>query len=136
MTLLAIIQVVSGFQSLLSSLIYFALVPWTKTPEGVAALTKAGAWALKNAGGVFLVLAIVYLVIGLSALILARGYLNAKEWARHRGRLLAALAILFAFIGGIFLPERLDPGSPLWTIIFNAIVIVYLGRAKVRRFFS
>ncbi len=121
---------------MVASLIYFGLVSWSKTPEGVAELAKAGTWAIKNAGGVFLILAIAYLVLGTSSLLLARGYVKGSEWARRKGRLIAALAIVFAVLGGLFLPARLDAGSPVWTIVFNLIVILYLGRSRVRRFFS
>ena len=134
--MLAILQFVSGIQLLVASVTYFFLVSWASTSEGVEELTKAGAWALKNAGSIFLILGIVYLLLGIGSLVLARGYLRGREWARHRGRMVAALAILFSFVGGFFLPQRLDAGSPLWTIVFNVIVILYLGSKKVRRFFS
>ena len=136
MVLLAVIQVITGIQLLVSSLIYFALVSWVKTPEGLEALTKAGDWAVESAGGVFFLLGALFLVLGVVDLLLARGYVQGREWARHRGRVLAVTAIVFAVLGGIFLPSRVDPGSPVWTVIFNLIVVLYLGRAKVRRYFS
>ena len=136
MNLLAIIQIISGLQLVVSSLIYFALSSWANTPEGAAELAKSGDWALKNGSGLFFLLGIVYLILGVSSLLLARGYVKGREWARHKGRVVAALAMVFAIVGAILLPRRLDPGSPFWTIVFNAIVIIYLGSAKVRNFFS
>jgi hypothetical protein len=95
-----------------------------------------GEWALENAGRLFLLLSVAYLVLGIGSLLLARGYIHGREWARHRGRILAALAIVFALFGGLILPRRLDPGSPVWTVLFNIIVIVDLGSGKVKRFFT
>lgn len=91
---------------------------------------------MQNASGLLFLLAIIYFVLGLSSLLLARGYVKGREWARHRGRMLAALAVAFAILGAMILPNRLDPGSPVWTIIFNSAVIIYLGRPKVKAFFG
>ncbi len=134
--ILAIIQVLSGIQLLASSLVYFSLVSWSRTPEGIAELSKAGEWALNNARGIFFLLGVVYFALGTGSLLLARGYVKGRERARRKGRVIAVLAILFAFVGGIILPARLDPGSPVWTVVFNLIVVFYLGSKKVRRYFS
>jgi len=115
---------------------YLALSSWAGTPEGLAELSRSGKeWIVQNAGSVFFIIAVVSLVLGVGALWLARGYVKGFEWARRRGRTVAALAILVAVFGAIFLPPRIDAGSPFWTIVFNAIVIAYLGRAKVRAYF-
>jgi hypothetical protein len=134
--ILAIIQMLAGIQLLASSLVYFVLVEWSRTPEGIAEIGKAGEWALKNARGVFFLLGVVYLALGIGSLLLARGYVKGSERARHKGRVVAVLAIIFAIVGGVILPARLDPGSPLWTVAFNLIVVLYLGSKKVRRYFS
>ena len=136
MTVLAILQILAGLQSLAASLIYFALSSWAKSPEGLAELANSGAWVLKNASGVFFLLALVYLILGIGSLLLARGYVKGFEWARRKGRLVAILAIVFAFAGIFILPNRVDPGSPFWTIVLSAIVIVYLGSRKVRTYFA
>jgi hypothetical protein len=91
---------------------------------------------LRNASGVFFLLASVYLILGIGSLLLARGYVKGFERARRKGRLVAILAIVFAFLGIFLLPNRVDPGSPFWTIVLNAIVIAYLGSRKVRTYFS
>jgi hypothetical protein len=135
-TVLAILQVFAGFQSLAASLLYFALSSWAKSPEGLADLASSGAWVLRNASGVFFLLASVYLILGIGSLLLARGYVKGFERARRKGRLVAILAIVFAFLGIFLLPNRVDPGSPFWTIVLNAIVIAYLGSRKVRTYFS
>jgi len=135
-TVLALLQVLAGLQSLAASLIYFALTSWAKSPEGLAELASSGEWVLKNASGVFLLLALVYLILGIGSLLLARGYIKGFEWARRKGRLVAAIAIVFAFLGVFLLPNRVDPGSPFWTIVLNVIVIIYLGSQKVRLYFG
>jgi hypothetical protein len=48
----------------------------------------------------------------------------------------AAIAIVFAFLGVFLLPNRVDPGSPFWTIVLNVVVIIYLGSQKVRAYFG
>lgn len=135
-TLLALVQILAGFQSLAASLMYFALTSWAKSAEGVARLENSGEWAVKNGATLFLVLALVYLILGIGSLLLARGYVKGVEWARRRGRWVATFAIVFAILGIFLLPDRVDPGSPLWTILINIVVIAYLGSRKVRAFFG
>ena len=128
--------ILSGFQLLTSFIFYLALSSWAKTPEGIADLERLrNPWVTQNAGGLFFTLALVSLVLGASALWLARGYVKGYEWSRRRGRMVSASAIVFAILGLLLLPARVDPGSPLWTIVFNIIVITYLGSARVRAYF-
>jgi amino acid transporter len=79
---------------------------------------------------------IVYLMLGLSSLWLARGYAKGRERARRRGRLLASLSIVFAIFGSILLPAKLAPESPIWTLVFNLAILLYLGRPKARAYFA
>jgi len=118
-------------------LFYLALSSWAKSSEGIVELAKSGTdWIVQNASGVFFLLSIMMFVLGISFLLLARGYIKGYEWARRKGRKIAAIALLLAIFGSLFLPGRLDPGSPLWTIMFNLVIIVYLGRARVRAYFK
>ena len=136
-TILALLQILTGVQLLVSFLFYVSLSSWVKTPDGQAALLKLNSqWLAQNASGLLFLLAMAYLILGASSLLLARGYVKGKGWARRRGRLLAILAILFAIFGAIILPNRLDPGSPFWTVAFNAVVFIYLGRPKVKAYFG
>jgi hypothetical protein len=96
----------------------------------------ADPWVAANAKSIFGLLAMAYLALGVMALLLARGYVKGLEWARRRGTSVALFAIFFAILSAIILPDRADPGSPFWTIIFNAIVIIYLRSEKVRRYFK
>ena len=75
------------------------------------------------------------LVVGISALLLARGYVKGYESARRRGRSVAVFAILFAILGIIILPARLTPDSPFWTILMNTGIFWYLGSDKVVTYF-
>lgn len=136
-TLLAILQILSGLQLLLSTLIYLVLSSWAETPEGVTEISRTGSdWIVQNASGAFFLFALVSFILGVCSLLLARGYVLGFERARRNGRRVAAFAILFALFAAIFLPQRVDAGSPLWTIVFNVVVIIYLGSAKVRSYFG
>jgi hypothetical protein len=135
-TFLAILQVIAGIQSLGTALFFFALSSWAKSPEGLADLAESGVWVLKNAGGLFFLLACVYLIFGIGSLLLARGYVKGFEWARRKGRLIAVLAIVLAILGIALLPNVVAAGSPFWIIFSNAILIAYLGSRKVRAYFS
>ena len=116
--LLAIIQLLTGLWDLLLSV---ALID----------VAKGNA-----AEGLVNILGIAYLILGLSSLWLARGYAKGYEWARRRGRFLASMALVFAVLGSILLPPRFAPDSPLWTIVFNLSILLYLGRPRVRAYFA
>ncbi|OGS43714.1 MAG: hypothetical protein A3K76_04700 [Euryarchaeota archaeon RBG_13_57_23] len=77
-----------------------------------------------------------YFVIGISALLLARGYMKGYESSRRRGRSVAKIAILWAILGVLFLPPTLAPDSPFWTIVGNVIILLYLGSDKVVAYFK
>lgn len=77
-----------------------------------------------------------YFVIGVSALLLARGYVKGYESSRRRGRSVAAFAIAFAILGVLFLPPKLSPDSPFWTIVGNVVILLYLGSDKVVAYFK
>jgi len=134
-TLLALLQILTGIQLILSALVSFAISSWAATPEGQAEIAELSVRLAENASLIWFLLALVYLALGIAALLLSRGYLNGREWARRKGRVVAAFAILFALIGAIILPVRVGPDSPFWTIVFNVIVIMYLGSSKVRAYF-
>jgi predicted anti-sigma-YlaC factor YlaD len=95
-----------------------------------------GLWVAANAKSIFGLLAIAYLILAALAFLLARGYVRGLEWARRRGSIVAFFAIIFAVLSAIVFPNRADPGSPFWTIIFNVIVIIYLRSENVRRYFK
>jgi preprotein translocase subunit SecG len=60
-----------------------------------------------------LVTGIVYLVLGISSLMLSRGYFKGRERARHMGRTMAVLAIAFALFCLLLpVPAKLGPDSP------------------------
>lgn len=132
---MALIQFVTGVQLILSALASFAISSWASTPEGQARISEISQKLAESASMIWFFLAVVYLVLGLSALLLSRGYIRGYERARHKGRTVAALAILFAIFGTMILPERIAPGSPFWTILGNVIIILYLGSSKVKAYF-
>ena len=87
-------------------------------------------------GTILIVLGMIFLVFAILAFHLARGYLNGHEWARRRGRKVAALAILFAVIGMILIPATADLAYPVWSLLFNILILTYLGRRRVKAFFK
>ncbi len=133
---LALLQVLSGIQLLGSALWALAVAAYASTPEGQDALEAAiSPWVAENAGWVFALLGIALLVLAVFSLLLARGYVKGHETARVRGRKVALYAILFAVVGMVLVPNRADPGAPIWTILFNIIIYLYLNRERVRRYF-
>ena len=135
-TVLAILQTVSGIQLLFQAIVLLAVASMINDPE---ARENISAFADENLADtlvlVLTLLGIVFLVIAILSFHLARGYLNGHEWARRRGRKVAMFAILFAFISLILMPTVANPGAPVWTILFNVFILVYLNRRRVRSFF-
>ena len=136
-TLLSIFEFLVGLQTLGIALAFFAWSSLAKTAEGLETLTNILGSDLANAAsGIFLLLGLVYFPLAIWKLLLSRGYFKGYEKSRRAGRSAAVLAVLFAIIGTSFLPEKLAPGSPLWTIIFNIGIFAYLGRPKVKAYFA
>jgi len=98
-TILAIIAIVAGIQSLGTGL---ALVSFSTTLE-------------KSISGIVSIIGLGFLIVGLSHLLLARGYIKGRERARRKGRMIAVFAILLAIAG---------------------VIILYLGRPRVKAFFA
>lgn len=135
-TLLALVQMVSAMQLMLGMIWCFVVSASADDPEVYARLADSSQWLADNAGGLFFWLGVVYLVLFLSAMLMAYGYLKGRKWARKRGKSIAKFAIIFAIITIVLFPVRADPGSPWWTILFNLIIIFYLNREKVVRYFE
>ena len=119
-TILAIIAIVAGIQSLGTGL----------------ALVSLSSTLAKSISGIVSLIGFGFLIVGLSYLLLARGYVKGRERARRKGRMVAVFAIFLAIAGVIILPTKLAPGSPIWTVFFNFVIILYLGRPRVRAFFA
>ncbi len=120
MTILAIIAIIAGIQSLGTGL---ALMAFSSTLE-------------KSISGLVSLIGLGFLIIGLSYLLLARGYIKGREKARRKGRTIAVFAILLAILGVIILPAKLGQESPVWTVFLNVVIIIYLGRPHVKAFFA
>ena len=119
-TILAIIAIVAGIQSLGTGL----------------ALISLSSTLAKSVSGIVSLIGLGFLIVGLSYLLLARGYVNGRERARRKGRMIAVFAIFLAIAGVIVLPAKWGPDSPVWTVFFNFVIILYLGRPRVRAFFA
>ena len=135
-TVLAILQTISGIQLLIQSLLFFVFATITSSPEVQESLSSlVDENLVKNLPTIFAVLGIVFLIFAILSFQIARGYMRGYEWARVRGRKVALVVILFAFISLLLMPNRADPGAPIWTIIFNVFILVYLNRRRVRAYF-
>jgi len=139
--LLSILQTIAGITFLIDFIVMLAYSSWAASVEGQARLTEVFSPELaENVPGLLFVLGLVYLALGISTLLLARGLFNGRERARGKARTIAMLAILFAIIGALFLnrisPDRFDIQATWWSIIFNFFVIWYLGKPSVKAFFA
>jgi hypothetical protein len=119
-TVLAIIAVLAGIQSLGTGL---ALVSFSSTLE-------------KSISGTVSLIGLGFMLVGLLYLLLARGYVKGRERARRKGRTIAVFAILLAIAGVMILPAKLAAESPVWTVFFNVVIVLYLGRPHVKAFFG
>jgi len=135
-TLIAILQIVSGLQMLVVALVAFIIASVASTPEVQGQLsTSVGENVAGSIAAIFLMIGIIALAIAVFSFVLARGYVRGREWARKKGRKIAFFAILLALVSLILIPSRTDPGAPIWTIILNSFIFVYLGRGRVKKFF-
>lgn len=135
-TFLAIIQTLSGIQLLVQALIAFAIAAIVSDPEVQDQLSSvAGEIDFEALSLLFLAIGVVVLIVSVFSFALARGYAKGRAWAWRRGRKIAILTILIAIIGLVLMPARTDPGAPVWTILLNTFIFVYLGRRKVRAWF-
>ena len=136
MTLLAIVQTLSGIQLLIQALIAFAIAAIVSDPEVQYQLSSvAGDIDFDTLALLFAVIGVVVLILAVFSFALARGYAKGRAWAWRRGRKIAILTIIIAVIGLALMPPRTDPGAPIWTILLNVFIFVYLGRRKVRAWF-
>ncbi len=135
-TILAIAQTISGIQLLVVALIALAFAAIVSDPEVQEQLSPVAEGVdFDMLALLFVVIGIVSLALALFSFALARGYAKGRPWAWRRGRKIAIITILFAVLSLVLMPGRTDPGAPLWTILLNSFIFVYLGRAKVRAWF-
>ncbi|UCE44732.1 MAG: hypothetical protein JSU93_04820 [Methanobacteriota archaeon] len=136
MTLLAVLQILSGLQLLFVAIVAFIIASVASTPEVQEELSSSvGEKVADSIAVIFFVIGVAALAIALFSFVLARGYLKGREWARRRGRKIALFAIILAVLSLILIPARTDPGAPIWTILLNLFILAYLGRKRVRAFF-
>ncbi|UCE91474.1 MAG: hypothetical protein JSV90_08755 [Methanobacteriota archaeon] len=136
MTILAIAQTISGIQLLIFGLLAFAIAAIVSDPEMQEQMSSvAHEVDFDTLSMLFVLIGVVALGIAFFSFALARGYAKGRVWAWRKGRKIAVLTIMFATLGLILMPSRTDPGAPLWTILMNLFIFLYLGRRKVRAWF-
>lgn len=135
-TILAIVQTLSGIQLLIQALIAFAIAAIVSDPEVQEQLSSvAGEIDFDTLSLLFVLIGIAAFGIAIFSFALARGYAKGRPWAWRRGRRIAILTIILAILGLMIIPARTDPGAPIWTILLNLFIFLYLGRRKVRIWF-
>lgn len=133
---MAIVQTISGIQLLIQAFLAFAIAAIVSDPEVQEQLSSvAGDIDFDTLALLFVLIGIVALAIALFSFALARGYAKGRAWAWRRGRKIALFTIAIAILGLILIPGRTDPGAPIWTILLNVFIFLYLGRRKVRAWF-
>ncbi len=122
-TLLAVWEVLSGIQLLVTGLVLWGLSSG-REQEAVKSL--------------LFLLGIIFILLAFSYFLWARGYIRGYEWARRRGRFAAILVIFLAIFAVILLGNaaRVFFDAPFWTILANMVIAIYLGRPKVKAYFS
>ena len=136
-TVLAILQTVSGIHLLYQAIVFFFAALVVASPEGKEYVSSfVDESLIPSLPAIFTIVGIVLLAIAILSFHLARGYVNEHEWARRRGRKVAKVAILIAVISMILIPVRADPGAPVWTILLNIFILAYLSRKRVKKFFK
>jgi NAD/NADP transhydrogenase beta subunit len=135
-TILAIVQTISGIQLLIVALVAFAFAAIVSDEEVQEQLSSAAEEIdFDTLALLFMLIGIVSLALSIFSFALARGYVKGRQWAWRRGRKIAVLTIIFAVLGLVLMPGRTDPGAPLWTILLNIFIFLYLGRGKVKAWF-
>ena len=136
-TVLAILQTLSGIQLLIQAIKFFFVASIATSPEGREYLSSfVDENLIPSLPAIFTIIGIIFFAIAILSFHLARGYVNGHEWARRRGRKVAMFAILIAVISMILIAVRADPGAPVWTILLNIFILAYLSRKRVKKFFK
>ncbi len=122
--LLALLQIWHGLWYIVLSLVFLAVSAATSTLSGaISALAT--------------LIALVFFVLGIYALLLARGYVKGYERARRRGIGVALFAIFLVAVEIVITKLQVFlPDSPFWTVVGNIIIIWYLRRDATRRYFT
>jgi MFS family permease len=135
-TVLALLQTVSGIQLLIEGLVFLALATIATSPEVQDAVSSfADENLARSLPAILTIFGLVFLALAILSFHLARGYLNGHEWARRRGRKVAVFAILIAVLSMILMTATANPSGPIWTILFNLFILGYLGRKRIRTYF-
>ena len=135
-SLLIVVQLLVGLSMLIGATWGFSLSVWADSPEGREELLGRDVGLPPEAvSGVTFLLGIAYLVLFVSALLLARGYMKGRPWARRRGMMVALFGILSAVLAILVLPGEMGPDHPVWSIVFNLTVFLYLGGRTARAYF-
>ena len=136
-TVLAILQTISGIQLLFMAIFFFVSASIVASSEGREYLSSfVDENLIGSLPAIFTLIGIIFLAIAILSFHLARGYVNGHEWARRRGRKVAMFAIFIAVISMILIPVRAAPGAPVWTILLNIFILAYLSRNRVKAFFK
>ncbi len=120
-TVIAVLMMLTGLLLLLGAIAVIAVAFWTS------------GWGDSGDffGPLYGLFGVIMLVIGIAYMGLAIGLLRLKPWARSVARVLAVFGLLSALLSVL----AGDPTSIL-SLVFNVIIVWYLGRNEVRAAFE
>ena len=85
-TLIALLQIISGLQLLFVAILAFIIASLASTPEVQEDLSSSvGEQVADSIALIFLLIGLAALAIALVSFVMARDYLRGREWARRRG---------------------------------------------------
>lgn len=132
-TILAILALLLGLLYLLVAAGSFlvAVLPleeWQETggiPEFLA----------DNAGIIFTSLGVLFLIFAVVSFLLSYGFLKGRPWAWTLGIILGVLSIISSVINLLIYWDISNLGSSVISILIAVVLIVYLNRPGVKRYF-
>jgi hypothetical protein len=136
-TILAILEILSGLISLIAALGMFALAALSSSQELIDAIgPDAPQWFVDSGATVFAIIGVVFLIIALVAFLLAWGFLKGKKWAWIVGIIFAVLSVLSS-LGQALLTGTLASIATLGiSILIPVIILVYLLLPNTKAWFT
>lgn len=136
-TLLAILEILSGIGMLFIALGMFALAALTSNQDFIDAIgPDVPQWIIDNGGVLFGVMGGVMLIFAFVAFLLAWGFLKGKGWARLIGIIFAVLSIISSVISGIATGSLFSIATLGFSIIIPVLILVYLLLPSTKAWFT
>jgi len=118
---IAVLMIITGLLLLLGALVIVAAAFWASSVGDAGDLL----------GPVYGLFGVIMLIIALAYLGLAMGLLRLRPWARSVARVLAVIGLLSALLSVLA-----GDMTSILSLVFNVIIVWYLGRQDVRAAFE